>query len=207
VIPTLEAHGFFEGEVLAAHCVWSDETDIAVYARHAVGVAHCPQSNAKLGAGIAPLTAFIGAGLEVGLGTDSAATNNNLNLWEEVRLAPLLANARALDPTAVSARRSLDMATRGGARAIGRTDIGVLAAGYKADLISVRLDDTRAVPAFGPESYVGHVVYSLGRELVDAVWVNGRQVVKSGEMLTVDTERIRSEAQRRALALAERVTV
>lgn len=204
VIEELEAVGFFDGQVLAAHSVWADERDLAVYHRHDVGVAHCPQSNAKLGAGIAPLVSMLAAGLDVGLGTDGAATNNNLDLWEELRLAPLLAKARLLDPKAVTAQQALDMVTRMGAGAVGRDDIGELAVGRRADILTVRVDDSTMAPVFEPETYVGHVVYSAGRELVDSVWVNGRCVVKAGEVLTVDVERIRHDAQVAAEAVSHR---
>lgn len=207
VIEALEDVRFFDGQVLAAHSVWADDRDLAAYSRHDVGVAHCPQSNAKLGAGIAPLAAMLAAGLDVGLGTDGAATNNNLDLWEEVRLAPLLAKARSLDPTVVTAQQALDMVTRKGAAAVRRDDIGELAVGRKADVVTVRVDDSTMTPIFEPETYVGHVVYSGGRELVDSVWVNGSCVVKSGEVLTVDVERVRHDAQIAAEAVSLRVEV
>ncbi len=204
-VAALEARGFFEGPVLAAHGVWADDTDIATFHRHHVGVAHCPQGNAKLGAGIAPLRAMLSAGLQVGIGTDNAAANNNLDLWEEMRLAPLLAKALALDPTVVTARQSLDMATRMGAAAIHRPDIGSLEVGKKADILSLRLDSTLMTPVFSPESYIGHVAYAAGRELVDAVWVHGRQVVKDGEVISVDVERARRSAQEAAEAVSRRL--
>lgn len=204
VIQALEDRGFFDGAVLAAHNVWAEQCDLEAYRRHGVGLAHCPQSNAKLGSGIAPLAAMLAIGLNVGLGTDGAATNNNLDIWEEMRLAPLLAKARALDPVAVSAQDALDMVTRMSAAAIHREDIGQIAVGRKADVLTVRLDDSTMVPIFGPETYVGHVVYSGGRELVDSVWVNGQRVVKDGEVLTVDVQRACHEAQRAAEAVARR---
>lgn len=205
VIGALEDGGFFDGAVLAAHSVWADDNDIHVYRRHNVGVAHCPQSNCKLGAGMAPLSSMLAADLNVGLGTDGAATNNNLDLWEEIRLAPLLAKARALDAGVVTARQALDMATRMAARAVCRDDIGQLRAQNKADVLTVRLDDTTMVPILTPHTYVGHLVYASSRDLVDSVWVNGRCVVKDGEVLTVDMERALRDAQMAADAVSRRL--
>jgi len=201
----LDQMGFFEGEVIAAHSVWLDDGDSEIYRRKGVGVAHCPQSNAKLGAGIAPVAALLAAGVQVGLGTDGAATNNNLDLWEELRLAPLLAKVTALDPKPLPAGQALWMATRMGARAIHRRDIGVLAEGYKADIVMLNLEDTTMTPIFSARTYIDHLVYAAGRELVDSVWVNGQLVVKGGEVLTVDEAAARRAAQQAAHALSARV--
>jgi len=201
----LERIGFFDGRVIAAHSVWLDEGDIDVYVRHTVGVAHCPQSNAKLGAGIAPVASMLAAGLQVGLGTDGAATNNNLDLWEELRLAPLLAKVSALDPKPVPAREALWMATRMGALAIHQPLLGRLEEGCKADLLLLNLDSTVATPIFNGDTYVDHLVYAMGRELVDSVWVNGHLVVKNGEVLTVDEEAARHSAQEAAIAVSRRI--
>jgi 5-methylthioadenosine/S-adenosylhomocysteine deaminase len=201
----LEEIGFFDAEVIAAHSVWLDPGDVSIYQRKRVGVAHCPQSNAKLGAGVAPLAAMLAAGVRVGLGTDGAATNNNLDLWEEVRLAPLLAKVTALDPKPVPAVAALGMATRTGAEAVHLPGIGSLQPGFRADVVMLTLEDTTAVPVFGPDTYVDHIVYSMGRELVDSVWVDGCQVVKGGEVLTVDERAARAAAQRAAEAVSNRI--
>lgn len=191
--------------VLAAHCVWLDTGDAEILSHHQVGVVHCPQSNAKLGAGIAPTAALLAAGVQVGLGTDGAATNNSLDLWEELKMAPLLAKATTLDPTILSARQSLAMATRMGALAIHQPRLGVLAEGYKADVLMLRLDDPTMVPVFDERTYLDHLVYSAGRSLVDSVWVNGKQVVQEGKVLTVDEVAAQDAAQRAAQAVSERV--
>ncbi|MGH2441686.1 MAG: amidohydrolase [Chloroflexota bacterium] len=206
-VQAMENIGLFGGPVISAHSVWIDAGDCEIYHRHSVGVAHCPQSNAKLGAGIAPVTALLNAEVNVGLGTDGAATNNNLVLWEEMRLAPLLAKVVGRDPKCLPAEVALWMATRMGGQAIHMPDIGVLAPGFKADLISVRLDSTASVPVFGPSTYISHIVYSMGPELVDRVWVNGREVVKDGEVLTLDESEARQEAQNAATSLSERALV
>lgn len=205
IVQDLDDAGFFDAEVIAAHSVWVDEEDMDVYAQKRVGVAHCPQSNAKLGAGIAPTAAMLAAGIRVGLGTDGAATNNNLEIWEEMRLAPLLAKVTALDPKPVPARQALWMATRMGAEAIRLPKIGSLEVGKKADLVCLSLGDTTAVPVFSRGTYVDHVVYSMGRHLVRSVWVDGREVVRDGEMTTVNEAEVRASAQRSAMAVSERI--
>ncbi len=201
----LEDVGFFEGKVLAAHSIWIDEGDLDIYRDRNVGVAHCPQSNAKLGAGIAPVAAMLALAINVGIGTDGAATNNNLSMWEDMRLAPLLAKVSALDPKPLPAGEALWMATRLGARAIHLPELGVLAEGYKADILMLDLSDTTMVPVFEPGTYISHLVYSAGRELVDSVWVNGNQVVKDGEVLLVDEAEARHDVQSVALRLADPV--
>lgn len=206
-VQALDGRDFFAGRAIAAHSVWLDEGDIGVYRRSNVGVAHCPQSNMKLGAGIAPLAQLLAGGVRVGLGTDGAGTNNDLGVWEEVRTAPMLAKVAALDPKPVTAAEALWLATRLGALAIHRPDLGVLRDGYRADLAMVRLDDSAFTPIFGPETYISHLVYSADRRLIDSVWVNGRPVVRGGQLLTVDEESVRADVQRRALALAEHVCV
>ncbi len=200
----LDRLGFFDGDVLAAHNIWLDDGDLNIYSSKGVGVANCPQSNAKLGAGIAPAAAMLAAGVQVGLGTDGAATNNNHDLWEEIRLAPMLAKVSALDPKLLPTGQVLWMATRMGAHAIHRPDLGMLAQGYKADVIMLDIEDTNVVPIFSPTTYIDHLVYSVGRELVRSVWVNGKQVVRGGEVLTVDEEEARYRAQEAAMAVSER---
>lgn len=203
-VSALNNVGFFDGRVIAAHSVWLDPGDLDIYRSKDVGVAHCPQSNAKLGAGIAPLTAMLAAAVQVGLGTDGAATNNNLDVWEEMRLAPLLAKAVALDPKPIPVAQALRLGTSMGAKAVHLPEIGSLQPGKRADIVMLRLDDTTVVPVFDSSTYISHLVYSIGRELVQSVWVNGNRVVKDGEVLTVDEERARHDAQRAAISLAER---
>lgn len=199
--------GFFSARTIAAHSVWLDPGDIEIYRDYQVGVAHCPQSNAKLGSGIAPIAALLAAGVAVGLGTDGAATNNNLDLWEEIRLAPLLAKVSALDPRPVTARQALTMATRLGAKAIHMPDVGSLSVGKRADMLLLDAEDTTMVPVFEPSGYISHLAYSAGRELVESVWVGGRQVMKDREVLTVDECEVKRAAQDSAVSLMERALV
>lgn len=201
----LESVGFFDSPVLAAHSIWIDDGDLDIYQRKGVAVAHCPVSNAKLGAGIAPAAAMLFHGLRVGLGTDGAATNNNMDLWEEMRFAPLLAKAVARDPTVLTSREVLSMATRMGAQAARLQRVGELTPGYKADVVMASLADTRTVPLFDPQTYVDLLVYSMNSSLVHNVWVNGRQVVEAGSVTTVDEAAARAAAQVSAEAVSGRI--
>lgn len=206
-VAALASRGFFEGEVLAAHSVWLEDEDIRTYAAAGVGVAHCPLSNAKLGAGVAPVPSLLASNVPVGLGTDGAATNNSLDLWEEMRFAPLLARAVGLDSTLLPAPEVLWMATRKGALAVHRPDLGALVPGYKADLLLLRLDDTTATPILDEQSYVGHLVNAITSRLVDSVWVHGQLLVSGGKVLRMDEEKVRAEAQQAADKLSGRAPV
>lgn len=204
-VAALEQIGFFDGPVLAAHSVWLEDDDVDIYRHHGTGIANCPQSNCKLGSGVAPVADLLARGVAVGLGTDGAATNNNLDVWEEMRLAPLLAKVSALDPKPIPARQALDMATSMGARATFLPELGALAEGCKADIVMVNVEDTTAVPIFGPDTWTAHLVYSMDRRLVDSVWVNGKRVVKGGEVLSFDEADARRRAQAAAIAVSQRV--
>ena len=195
--------GLLEQSVLAAHAVWLSDEDLALLASHDVAVAHCPQSNGKLGSGLARLRELLDAGLRVGLGTDGPASNDNLDLWEELRLAPLLARLRATDPTAMGAPEALHLATRGGADALGLA-AGTLEAGRVADFIRLDLDDDPFVPATADDELVGHLVWSASSRAVRDVWVGGRPVVEDGRSLTLDPLVLRREVQHRARRLAGR---
>ena len=188
--------------LLAAHCVWMDDTDLDLFAAGGVAVAHCPQSNAKIASGTARLTDMLDRGMTVGLGTDGPASNNNLNLWEEVRLAPLLARLHDLDPQAVPATKALSMATRDAAAALGRDDLGVLEPVRRADIIRLDLSDVAFVPTLEPQDLISHLVWSSSARTVTDVWVGGRRVVEDSRTLTVDTEEARRQVTERAARLA-----
>jgi 5-methylthioadenosine/S-adenosylhomocysteine deaminase len=194
--------GVFGGRVLAAHSVWLSDADLRLYRDHDVAVAHCPQANAKLASGIARLADLLALAIRVGLGTDSAAANNDLDLWEELRLAPLLAKLQTGDAAAVPAPDALALATRKGAEALGRSDIGVLEPGRRADMLLLRLDDVALTPLLDDGDLVSHLVWSASSRLVESVWVEGEQVVAGGRPLRVDEERARAEVERRARRLA-----
>jgi len=190
--------GVFEGRVLAAHCVWVDDDDIGILADHGVAVAHCPLSNMKLGSGVAPLVAMLEAGVTVALGTDGPASNDTLDLWEEVKIAPLLARVTGLDATLVGPAEVLDMATRTGGRAVGLEDVGCLTPGWAADFQRLDLDHHAFVPVTEPSELLAHVAWSGGDRRVSDVWVAGEPVVADGIVLHVDEERARVEVQQRA---------
>jgi 5-methylthioadenosine/S-adenosylhomocysteine deaminase len=195
--------GLFEGNrVLAAHAVWLSDDDVALLAANGVAVAHCPGSNAKLASGTARVRDLRAAGVTVALGTDGPASNNDLDLWEEMRFAALLARLRDHDPTALSADEVLAMATREGAAALGRDDIGVLAPGRWADMVRLDLDDPAFVPVLDDADLRAHLVFAAPRRCVRDVWVAGEQVVADGECLRVNLGEVAARAQRAAAGLA-----
>ena len=160
IVQVLSDHDVLGGRVLFAHAVWVDDDDIAMMAAAGVAVAHCPVSNMKLGSGIAPLVRMIDAGVTVALGTDGPASNETLDLWEEVKVAPLLARVDALDATLLSAERVLAMATRDGAAAVGLDDVGRLAVGAVADFIRIDLDQPSFTPVTEVADLLAHLVWA-----------------------------------------------
>ncbi|MBT8094050.1 MAG: amidohydrolase [Gammaproteobacteria bacterium] len=201
-----ESIGFFDGPTIAAHVVWPTEEEIPILAERKVGVIHNPTSNMKIASGIAPITDMLAAGVRVGLGTDGAASNNDLDMWEEMRLAALLQKVDRMDPEALPATEVLSMATSGGATAIGLGDsIGSLEPGKRADLIQVGFKDVHHIPTY---DVISHLVYVSDEQDVASVVVDGRVLMKEREMLTIDTQRVAAEATALAAriqaALAER---
>jgi len=189
--------GVFDGRVLAAHCVWLDDDEMALMATNNVAVAHCPGSNGKLGAGVAKLTDLRGHGLVVGLGTDGPASNDDLDLWDEMRLAALFARATATDPAALSSAEALRLATRDGAEALGLA-VGALEVGRAADFIRLRTDDARFTPALDHAELLGHLVWAGTGHLVTDVWVGGDPVISAGRNVRTDRAQARSEVAERA---------
>jgi 5-methylthioadenosine/S-adenosylhomocysteine deaminase len=157
--------------VTFAHCVYMNDVEMRLLAEHGCNIAHCPSSNLKLASGIAPINQYIQHNINVGLGTDGAASNNRLDLFTEMRLAALLAKAESGDATAIPAHMAIEMATINGAKALGLEDkIGSIEIGKKADLTAVSFSDIDMQPCFDP---VSHLVYVAGREQVSHVWVDG----------------------------------
>lgn len=193
-VAVLEEAGMFELPVLAAHCVNLNEEDMDILARHDVRVAHNPNSNLKLGSGIAPIPALLAKGVTVGLGTDGAASNNNLDMLEEVRLAALVHKGVHNDPTLVSANQALGMATAMGARALFLEDeIGRIEEGLKADLVLLDLNKPHLTPRHNVEA---HIVYSAHGSDVTLVMVDGKVLLEDGKLTTIDEERVLYEAAR-----------
>lgn len=173
--------GLLSPALIAVHAVHLNAREIELLAEHGCSVAHCPSSNLKLASGIAPITQLLAQGINIGLGTDGAASNNRLDIFQEMRLAALLAKEQGGRADAIDAHRVLRMATLGGARALGLdADIGSITTGKYADLCAVRLDDIALAPCYHP---VSHLTYSLGREHVSDVWVAGRIRVENGQLV------------------------
>jgi cytosine/adenosine deaminase-related metal-dependent hydrolase len=188
-------------QAVLAHCVWPDPHEIDLLARDRTHVAHCPSCNLKLGSGIAPIADYVARGINVGIGADGAAANNRLDGWEELRLAGLLASWRA-SPAALSARQLFELATLGGARALGlEREIGSLEPGKWADLAIV---DLRAPHALGPEDVYTQLVYSARADDVRTVLVAGQALVEERRLTGLDLTDILLDAEAQRAELLQR---
>ncbi|MCL6622529.1 MAG: amidohydrolase [Syntrophobacterales bacterium] len=191
--------GLLSPRLVADHCVVLSEDDLELLAAAGAGVAHCPESNMKLASGVAPVTAMLRRGIPVGLGTDGCASNNNLDLFQEMDTAAKLQKVHLLDPTALPALQALSLATTGGAQVLGLAgQVGRLAPGYKADLIVLDLDQPHLTPLYDPFS---HLVYAARGADVHTVMVDGRLLVENRRLSAMDVE----ETLARARELARRV--
>lgn len=189
----LESIGYFQTKVLMAHCVWIEECDMDIIQKYDATVLHNPCSNMKLASGFAPLPRMLERGLNVALATDSSSSNNNLDLWEEMRAAALIHKANTLDATAVNARQALTLATRGGAEALGFTDTGCLVPGKKADLVMVDITG----PSWHPMTdIVHHVVYAGSAHDIVMTVADGEVLYDHGVYTRLDVEKITAEADR-----------
>lgn len=185
-IARLERLGLISPRLLAVHMTQLEPEEIDLFARSGAHIAHCPESNLKLASGFCPVAQLQEAGVNVALGTDSAASNNDLDMFGEMRTAALLAKGVAGDAAAVPSTAALRMATLNGAKALGLDSItGSLREGKCADMVAVRLDDIDTLPVYHPLS---QLVYATGRDKVTDVWVGGRHVVKGGELATIDRD-------------------
>ena len=189
----LDNLGFLGPGVLAAHGVWVSDADIAVLKARGVGISHNPESNMKLASGTAPVTAYLRAGVALGLGTDGAASNNDLDMFEAMRVASLLHKLQTMDPRVVGAKTALEMATIGGARALGmEKQIGSLERGKRADLIVVNASTARHTPMYDP---ISHLVYVTHGDDVQTTIVNGKVLMRSRKAVTLDENAVLSEAR------------
>jgi 5-methylthioadenosine/S-adenosylhomocysteine deaminase len=189
VIPWVKKQSLLEAKVLAAHCVHVDEGELRTLHNAGAGIAHNPSSNLKLASGVAPVVQMLQVGLNVGIGTDGPASNNDLDMFTEMHLAAILAKGISGDPTALPARQALAMATRLGARALHMGDVtGSLEAGKRADLILVDLSPLHNSPAFrhDPNRLYGQIVYAAKASDVQAVMCNGRWLMQDRRLLTLD---------------------
>jgi len=199
----LESIGFWGPRMLAAHGVWVDDADIAILKRRGVAVSHNPESNMKLASGTAPVAKYLKEAVPLGLGTDGAASNNDLDMFEAMRQASFLAKHATHDPTAVPARTALDLATRGGARALGMEQlIGSLEPGRRADLITVSVAAARQTPLYDP---VSHLVYTTRGDDVRTTIVNGKVLMRDRKVRTLDRAAVIADANRLAASVREAV--
>jgi 5-methylthioadenosine/S-adenosylhomocysteine deaminase len=198
VVPYVKDQGLFDAKVLAAHCVHIDESEMHILLNNAVGVAHNPSSNLKLASGFAPVNKMLSAGLNVGIGTDGAASNNDLDMFEEIRLAAFLAKSVSNDPTALPARIALTMGTRLGARAIHMSDlIGSIEPGKRADLILVDTSSLHNSPSFhrDPNSVYAQLVYAAKSTDVKDVMVNGQWLMRESQVCKFDEKELLLQAE------------
>lgn len=188
----MEACGVFDVPTTAAHCVWLEDEDFDILARHGVTVACCPASNLKLGSGYAPIPKLLEKGVSVALGTDGAASNNNLNILKDVYLFAIAYKGFYRDPTLITPEQALFAATRAGALSQGRADSGIIAVGDRADLCVLNTDS----PQFTPMTNAAcNIVYAAQGADVKLTMVDGEVLYRDGAYTTIDIERVRAEVQ------------
>ncbi len=198
VIPYVKKQNLFEAKVLAAHCVHVDDGEIHTLRHHNAGVAHNPSSNLKLASGFAPVRRMLEVGLNVGIGTDGPASNNDLDMFEEMRLAALLAKGVSNDPTALPAHQAVSMATHLGAKALHIAHLtGSLEVGKRADLILVDINSLHNVPHFRRDDHgiYAQLVYAANKNDVTDVMVNGKWLMRNRQLIGLDEDELRSQAQ------------
>jgi 5-methylthioadenosine/S-adenosylhomocysteine deaminase len=184
--------GVLGPNLIAAHVVHANDEEIALLAAQGVHIAHNPASNLKLASGIARIADMRKAGINVGIGTDGAASNNALDMMADTRLAALLAKGTSGDPTALPAAEALEAATLGGARALGLADrMGTLEVGKQADMVAVDLGDIDIQPIFDP---ISHLIYAAQRQQVSDVWIAGRAVLRGRQLTTLNEGQLKSKA-------------
>jgi len=197
-VPYLENLGILDNDTVCVHCVWLEDEEIKILARTGTHVATCPQSNMKLGSGIAPLKEMLAAGICVGLGTDSCASNNRLDMFIEMDMCAKIHKAKALDPTVLPAQHVLRMATSGGAAILGLGEkIGSLEPGKEADLILVDIRQPHLLPFYNPDL----LVYGAGGADVSMAIVSGKLVMQDRKILTFDVDEAMAKVQELAKAL------
>ncbi|MBI5101533.1 MAG: amidohydrolase [Nitrospirae bacterium] len=191
-VSLLEDIGVLDDRVIAAHCVWPTEQEIAILARRRVGVVHCMESNLKLASGIAPVVSMLKAGCRVSLGTDGAASNNDLDILSEMATAAKVHKAVSSDPTVLNARQAMLMATRVGAETLGLGGAsGSLEAGKSADIVIADLKGPHMVPLYDIYS---HIVYSMNRSDISTVIINGRVLMEDRRLTSADEAEIINRA-------------
>jgi 5-methylthioadenosine/S-adenosylhomocysteine deaminase len=190
VVEYLDKIGALSNRMLAAHCVWLTKSEVATLAKAGVSVAHCPVSNMKLASGgVAPLPEMFEGGIAVGLGTDGAASNNSLDMFETMKVCALLHKAHRWDATVLDAQKTLDLATIEGARALGiQGQTGSIEVGKRADIIALDMHSPNLNPIHGRETVVSDLVYSASRANVDTTIVDGQVLMSNRQLTTIDLE-------------------
>jgi 5-methylthioadenosine/S-adenosylhomocysteine deaminase len=197
VVPWIDSHGMLNTKLLAAHCVHLDQSEMFLLKEAGAGIAHCPTSNLKLASGIAAIGEMLELGLNVGVGTDGPASNNDLDMFEEVRLAALLAKTKSNDPTVLPARQAFVAATIGGARALHMGDIiGSLEQGKRADIAVVEMEGVHNQPQFknNPDAVYSRLIYAGKSSDVLHVLCNGRWLLRDRQLQTIDETRAKAQA-------------
>ncbi|HUV81925.1 MAG TPA: amidohydrolase family protein [archaeon] len=197
----LDELGFLGPDVLAAHCIWLSGGDMDILANRNVNIAHCPISNMKLASGIAPVPELLERGANVALGTDGCASNNSLDMFEEMKTTALLHKVNSMDPTTLPAEKVLKMATLNGAKALG-VPVGVLRPGMLADIIIVDMHKPHLLPVHNP---ISHLVYATRGSDVKTTIVNGNILMEDGVVKSIDQEKVMEEADIAAEMLIRRV--
>jgi 5-methylthioadenosine/S-adenosylhomocysteine deaminase len=198
VVPYLKKQGLFEAKVFAAHCVHIDEGEMRTLKHSNVGVSHNPSSNLKLASGIAPVRKMLENGLNVGIGTDGTASNNDLDFFEEIRLASFLAKGSSGDPTAIPAQKTLEMATRIGAQAIHLGDItGSIEVGKRADMILINIHTIHNSPRFNHSEFAPYaqIVYAGKSTDVTDVMVNGKWLMRNHQLASINENEMMIKSQ------------
>ncbi len=185
--------GFVSSDLIAIHMTQIDKNDLALLKETQPNIVHCPESNMKLNSGACPVALLTQSGINVALGTDGAASNNDLDMFGEMRSAAFLGKITADDPRAIPAHTALKMATINGAKALGiDKKTGSLTAGKSADFIAINLEEIETQPLYQP---ISQIVYSASRHQVTDVWVAGKQLMKNRQLLTLDEKELLAKAQ------------
>ncbi|GBG27968.1 S-methyl-5'-thioadenosine phosphorylase [Hondaea fermentalgiana] len=194
-------NGIVDEHFVAAHMVHIKDDEIKEYAAAGAHVVHCPTSNLKLASGFCPVQKIVDAGINVAIGTDGASSNNSLDMFQEMKLAAIMAKGVAKEPCAIPATQALRMATINGAKALGIADqVGSLEVGKQADMIAVDLSDLSCLPTY---HVVSHLVYACNRHQVSDVWVQGKCLMRSRQLLTIDAGKLRRVAEKWQAIIAE----
>jgi len=191
-IERLNDLGLLSPTFMAVHMTELNNNDLEIVEATKIHIVHCPESNLKLASGFAPIAAILDANINVALGTDGAASNNDLNMFSEMQTAALIAKAQSQNPTAVPAKQALEMATINGAKALGlEKEIGSLEVGKAADMIAVDLSPYYSQPVYNP---ISHLVYAVNALQVSDVWVDGNPLLRNSELTQLDTKALLQEA-------------